>query len=32
MEPIDRSRLKTVSAERRGSKVEAADFAVPISP
>lgn len=32
MEPIDRSRLKTVSAEGRGSKVEAADFAVPISP
>jgi hypothetical protein len=32
MEPIDRSRLETVSAQQRGSKVGTPDFAVPVEP
>ena len=32
MEPIDRSRLKTVSAQQRGSIVGTPDFAVPVEP
>jgi hypothetical protein len=32
VKPIDRSRLKTVSAKRRHSKVNTGDFAKPIPP
>ena len=32
MKPIDRSKLRTVSAKRRHSKVETSDFAKPVPP
>ena len=32
MKPIDRKRLRTVSAKRRHSKVNTGDFAKPVAP